>query len=46
MFSTIMSCVFVASASAFTAPSCVGSRPLALARHPEVVAQFFGKKSS
>ena len=46
MLSTIVSLVFVASASAFTAPSCAGSRPLALARHPEVVAQFFGKKSN
>ena len=30
----------------FTAPSCVGSRPLAPARHPEVVAQLFGKKTA
>ena len=46
MLSTIVSCVFVASASAFTAPSCAGSRPLAPARHPEVVAQLFGKKTA
>ena len=46
MLSTIVSCVFLASASAFTAPSFAGSRPLAPARHPEVVAQLFGKKTA
>ena len=44
----ILSLALVAGAAAFTAPSRAGSRPLTLARHPEVVAQFggFGKKSN